>query len=107
MTQIKLAESFTNAVIQFHMSLFLHSFVTVSHLVMCYLNLQFLSYNILMKMLRVSEIKEWNYLMNFIAGIGAGSMATVVSFPFDTIRTRLVAQSSNHRVYHGVLHSCR
>ncbi|XP_032665729.1 mitochondrial thiamine pyrophosphate carrier-like [Odontomachus brunneus] len=67
---------------------------------------QFFSYDMLMKMLRVSEIKEWNYLMNFIAGIGAGSMATVVSFPFDTIRTRLVAQSSNHQVYHGVLHSC-
>ncbi|XP_024867142.1 mitochondrial thiamine pyrophosphate carrier isoform X1 [Temnothorax curvispinosus] len=68
---------------------------------------QFYSYNIFTKMLqRVPQIEEWHHTTHFIAGAGAGSVATTVSFPFDTVRTRLVAQSSNHRVYKGVLHSC-
>lgn len=61
-----------------------------------------------MKMLQqVPQIEERHYMIHFIAGAGAGSVATIVSFPFDTVRTRLVAQSSNHQVYNGVLHSCR
>lgn len=60
-----------------------------------------------MKMLQVSKTDKLNYSMNFIAGAGAGSIATIASFPFDTLRTRLVAQSNNHRVYNGILHSCR
>ncbi|XP_029159397.1 mitochondrial thiamine pyrophosphate carrier-like [Nylanderia fulva] len=72
-----------------------------------YGTVQFYSYNVLMQMMqRIQKIEEWNHSMHFIAGAGAGSMATIVSFPFDTIRTRLVAQSSNHQVYNGVLHSC-
>lgn len=69
---------------------------------------QFYSYNMFMKMMQgVPRIEKWNHSMHFIAGAGAGSFATIVSFPFDTVRTRLVAQSSNHQVYNGVLHSCR
>lgn len=77
--------------------------------ILCFpLVLQFYSYNVFMKMMqRVQRIEEWNHSMHFIAGASAGSMATIVSFPFDTVRTRLVAQSSNHQVYNGVLHSCR
>lgn len=56
---------------------------------------------------QVSQIEEWHHTMHFVAGAGAGSVATIVSFPFDTVRTRLVAQSSNHQVYNGILHSCR
>ncbi|KAL6441111.1 hypothetical protein ACFW04_003443 [Cataglyphis niger] len=68
---------------------------------------QFYSYNMFMKMIqRISKIEDWNHSMHFIAGAGAGSMATIVSFPFDTVRTRLVAQSNNHQVYNGMLHSC-
>ncbi|XP_076243904.1 mitochondrial thiamine pyrophosphate carrier isoform X2 [Calliopsis andreniformis] len=52
------------------------------------------------------HINEWKYSIKFAAGAGAGFVATIVSFPFDTIRTRLVAQSSNHQVYKGLLHSC-
>lgn len=69
---------------------------------------QFYSYNIFMKTLQgMSKNEEQNHLMHFIAGAGAGGTATIVSFPFDTVRTRLVAQSNNHQVYNGVLHSCR
>lgn len=61
-----------------------------------------------MKLLQeIPQIEKWNHSMHFIAGAGAGSVATIVSFPFDTIRTRLVAQSSNRLVYTGMLHSCR
>jgi len=69
---------------------------------------QFYSYNVFMKMMQqIPQIEEWYHTTHFVAGAGAGSVATIVSFPFDTMRTRLVAQSSNHQVYNGVLHSCR
>lgn len=70
--------------------------------------MQFYSYNIFLKTLETGiKIEEWNHAKRFIAGAGAGSIATIISFPLDTIRTRLVAQSNNHQVYNGVLHSCR
>ncbi|KAL0115728.1 hypothetical protein PUN28_010928 [Cardiocondyla obscurior] len=68
---------------------------------------QFYSYNVFNQMFQVLQIKNWYHTTHFIAGAGAGSIATIVSFPFDTVRTRLVAQSSNHQVYNGILHSCR
>lgn len=52
-------------------------------------------------------LNEWKYSTKFIAGSGAGIVATIVSFPFDTMRTRLVAQSSNYQVYKGIFHFCR
>jgi len=55
----------------------------------------------------ISNIEEQNHLIHFIAGAGAGSAATIASYPFDTVRTRLVAQSNKHQVYNGILHSCR
>ncbi|OAD58648.1 Mitochondrial thiamine pyrophosphate carrier [Eufriesea mexicana] len=69
---------------------------------------QFYSYNILMNgSYNFSLLNEWKYTTKFIAGAGAGFIAIIVSFPFDTIRTRLVAQSSNHQIYKGIFHSCR
>nr|XP_012152695.1 PREDICTED: mitochondrial thiamine pyrophosphate carrier-like [Megachile rotundata] len=68
---------------------------------------QFYSYNLFMKLKdNFSSHNEWVYSAQFIAGANAGLIATVVSYPFDTIRTRLVAQSSNHQVYNGIIHSC-
>lgn len=70
--------------------------------------LQFYSYNVLMhKFHNFSLLNEWKYSTKFVAGAGAGFIATTVSFPFDTLRTRLVAQSNNHVVYKGIFHSCR
>ncbi|XP_011173547.1 mitochondrial thiamine pyrophosphate carrier isoform X2 [Solenopsis invicta] len=72
-----------------------------------YGTVQFYSYNVFTKMLQqVPQIEEWRHTTQFVAGAGAGSMGTIFSFPLDTVRTRLVAQSSNHQVYNGVLHSC-
>ncbi|XP_014470281.1 PREDICTED: mitochondrial thiamine pyrophosphate carrier-like [Dinoponera quadriceps] len=67
---------------------------------------QFYSYNIFIKMLQIPKTERWKHLREFIAGAGAGSLAIIISFPFDTVRTRLIAQSSNNQVYNGVLHSC-
>ncbi|KAL6268474.1 hypothetical protein P5V15_001607 [Pogonomyrmex californicus] len=68
---------------------------------------QFYSYNVFMKILQqIPQVEERRHTIQFVAGAGAGGMATIVSFPFDTIRTRLVAQSNNHQIYNGILHSC-
>ncbi|XP_053997814.1 mitochondrial thiamine pyrophosphate carrier-like [Hylaeus anthracinus] len=68
---------------------------------------QFYSYHMFMKASdNFSLLNEWKYSMKFVAGAGSGLVATTLSFPFDTIRTRLVAQSSNHQVYKGIFHSC-
>lgn len=42
--------------------------------------------------------------VDFSCGAIAGSLATVASFPFDTIRTRMIAEDKNSPVYKGVLH---
>lgn len=43
---------------------------------------------------------------NFMCGSLAGTFATIISFPFDVIRTRLVAQNESYKVYSGVCHTC-
>ena len=40
--------------------------------------------------------------INFIV---AGGLATLLSFPFDVVRTRMVAQSERHKTYEGVLNA--
>ncbi|XP_043280917.1 mitochondrial thiamine pyrophosphate carrier-like [Venturia canescens] len=65
---------------------------------------QFYSYNIFKKFFdQIADVPEWKKSVNFIAGAAAGSVATIISYPFDTVRTRLVSQSSNNPVYRGVL----
>lgn len=41
---------------------------------------------------------------SFIAGAGAGAVATVVTYPFDLFRTRFAAQGQT-RVYGGLIHA--
>nr|XP_033335037.1 mitochondrial thiamine pyrophosphate carrier-like isoform X1 [Megalopta genalis] len=67
---------------------------------------QFQAYHILMKASEnFPQCENWKFSTKFIAGAGAGCVATITSFPFDTIRTRFVAQSSNYPVYKGIKHS--
>lgn len=56
---------------------------------------------------KYSYLHEREHLTNFVVGASAGSIATIISFPFDTIRTRLIAQSYNCKIYKGIWHSCR
>ncbi|XP_031838499.1 mitochondrial thiamine pyrophosphate carrier [Nomia melanderi] len=68
---------------------------------------QFYSYHLITKATEnFSQFNESKYSIKFVAGASAGCIATTISFPFDTMRTRLVAQSSNHAVYKGLLHCC-
>lgn len=55
--------------------------------------------------------KSWNpssllYIpSDFLSGTLAGAIGTIVSFPFDVIRTRLVAQGNQKKIYSGTLHA--
>lgn len=42
--------------------------------------------------------KHW---INFSSGAIAAAVATVVSYPFDTVRTRLIAEQKTHKAYKG------
>lgn len=44
--------------------------------------------------------KHW---INFSNGAIASSVATVASFPFDTVRTRLIAEQKTHKAYKGFI----
>ncbi|XP_075978796.1 mitochondrial thiamine pyrophosphate carrier-like [Anticarsia gemmatalis] len=46
--------------------------------------------------------KHW---LNFCNGAIAATVATVVSFPFDTIRTRMIAEQKTNRAYKGFVHA--
>lgn len=44
--------------------------------------------------------KHW---INFSNGAIAATVATVASFPFDTVRTRLIAEQKTHKAYKGFI----
>lgn len=46
--------------------------------------------------------KHW---INFCNGSIAATVATVASFPFDTVRTRLIAEQKTNKVYNGFLNA--
>ncbi|KAJ0178464.1 hypothetical protein K1T71_006287 [Dendrolimus kikuchii] len=46
--------------------------------------------------------KHW---INFCNGSISATIATVASFPFDTVRTRLIAEQKTSKVYKGFLHA--
>ncbi|ENN73182.1 mitochondrial thiamine pyrophosphate carrier [Dendroctonus ponderosae] len=65
---------------------------------------QFWSYELLVRNVdRLNVLPSMTPLVNFTCGSIAGSVATLVSFPFDVVRTRFVAQSENKKVYHNIL----
>lgn len=64
---------------------------------------QFWSFEILCKIAYSFNLdKFYTPLVNFSSGFIAGSVATLLSFPFDVIRTRLVAQSEQYKIYSGI-----
>ncbi|XP_034936729.1 mitochondrial thiamine pyrophosphate carrier-like [Chelonus insularis] len=68
--------------------------------------IQFYSYKKIVYLINdVPNSNNWQHSTHFIAGAIAGTFATAASFPFDTARTRLVAQSSRYQVYSGIF-SC-
>lgn len=47
-----------------------------------------------------SNNKHW---LNFSNGAVAASLATIISYPFDTVRTRLIAEQKTSKVYKGFI----
>ncbi|XP_023015705.2 thiamine pyrophosphate carrier protein 1 [Leptinotarsa decemlineata] len=70
-----------------------------------YGTVQFWSFEVLSKKAQHYYNSSNAPVVNFCCGSIAGCTATLVSFPFDVIRTRLVAQSEQRKLYKGVWHS--
>lgn len=48
-----------------------------------------------------AQFERHKHWIIFCSGSVAASVATVASFPFDTVRTRLIAEQKTKRAYHG------
>ncbi|CAG9864617.1 unnamed protein product [Phyllotreta striolata] len=69
---------------------------------------QFSTYEYLdRRLVLLNASTKYTYMFNFLSGTIAGCTATVVSFPFDVARTRLVGQSERKMIYKGTVHSWR
>lgn len=64
---------------------------------------QFWCYEMLVFKFKNTTIGQHHAMTNFICGSVAGTAATFTSFPFDVMRTRLIAQSEDNKVYKGLL----
>ncbi|KAF2881021.1 hypothetical protein ILUMI_25169 [Ignelater luminosus] len=64
---------------------------------------QFWTFEVLTKQAHLTNLNvSFKPLVNFSCGAIAGCSATVASFPFDVVRTRLVAQSERNKLYLSV-----
>ncbi|XP_013198490.2 mitochondrial thiamine pyrophosphate carrier [Amyelois transitella] len=66
--------------------------------------IQFSTFEKLTYMYQRSDPQYYNihkHWINFVNGAVAAAVATVVSYPFDTVRTRLIAEEKRHKVYKG------
>lgn len=54
---------------------------------------------------KIGTTTNFKLMSDFYCGALAGSLATLVSFPFDVVRTRLVAQSENMLIYKGTFNA--
>lgn len=69
-----------------------------------YGTIQFSTYEILTQICKTADPKFFythKHLINFSNGAIAASVATLLSFPFDTVRTRLIAEEKTNKVYRG------
>nr|XP_022903091.1 mitochondrial thiamine pyrophosphate carrier-like [Onthophagus taurus] len=66
---------------------------------------QFGTYELFMKSFGPLFHQQFKPVKNFIGGSIAGGVATVVSFPFDVIRTRLIGQCDKLRAYRSIIHA--
>lgn len=64
---------------------------------------QFTTFEVLTKKsANLGITQKWDVIVHFMCGSISGCTATFVSFPFDVVRTRLVAQSESNKIYKSV-----
>ncbi|ODV89605.1 hypothetical protein CANCADRAFT_141233 [Tortispora caseinolytica NRRL Y-17796] len=63
---------------------------------------QFYTYRLVNRTLKDFEIGSTS---NFLAGSIAALSATLITYPFDLLRTRFVAQSTHNKAYHSLRHA--
>jgi solute carrier family 25 thiamine pyrophosphate transporter 19 len=73
--------------------------LAATYLYFCYGGVQFYTYHQLKEMAK-KDLFIFHYIHNswdtFVAGAGSGLTATMLTYPFDTLRTRFAAQSGQH-----------
>ncbi|XP_049874649.1 mitochondrial thiamine pyrophosphate carrier-like [Pectinophora gossypiella] len=70
--------------------------------------LQFSTFETLTQLCERSDPKFYlanKHWLNFSNGAIAAAIATIASFPFDTVRTRLIAEQKTNKAYRGFLHA--
>lgn len=66
--------------------------------------IQFSTFEKLIELNRTNHperFQQYRHRVNFMSGALAATVATIISFPFDTVRTRLVAEEKTKKAYKG------
>lgn len=77
--------------------------IPAQYLSISYGLVQFWFYELATK--NIGTQSSFKLVSDFYCGALAGSLATLISFPFDVVRTRLVAQSEKRKVYKGLFNT--
>jgi solute carrier family 25 protein 38 len=56
-----------------------------------------------MQLLQTSFPALPSYVVSFVSGSGAGVYSTLLTYPFDVVRTRIQLRSSYKNTFHGIL----
>lgn len=78
--------------------------IPAQYLSISYGIIQFAVFEKLITISRNTDLKtfsNYKHSINFVSGAVAATTATILSFPFDTVRTRLIAERKTEKAYTG------